>query len=531
MTPPATARKLVLIGLDAADLDVMRPLLDRGELPNMARLFAAGASGILHSTCPPVSAPAWATFLTGLQPGGHGLYAFVVEREQRGTMQLANSSDIHGAKVWDWCAMQGARPVVANVPVTWPAPVVNGAIVTGMLTPESQGVCFTHPPELSDEIRRAVPGYRIDIDRTMMDDREGLYAALSEMSRKHKDLFVHLLRTQRWDCFVGIFTNTDRVQHAFWRNARENVDRHFRECDAHIGEILAEIDPANTVVMLMSDHGFQGSRWKLYVNRALEDAGMLATKRAAALDESYDSRRPDFFEGFQGGRGTKGAEKDAGLVGKVLAGIGVGGTLTIDWPKTRAFLWSLDTGGVAVNLKSRYPHGSVEDADYERVRDEVIATLSSTRTGEGAPAFRWVKRREEVYRGPFVHLAPDVVTAPDDAVEFGMDLDAKEAMRPHRRAEGHHSPRGFVSITGPGIRKGVAIEANIADCLPTMLHAMGLAVPPVCDGKVMLDAFDDARPVQVLDPSRVAAIAAAAPSYSEAEEAELRKSLEGLGYL
>src|SRR5205823_13325169 len=91
---PATFRpmplsKLVVLGLDAADLDVMRPLIDRGEMPHVARLMAQGSSGVLHSTVPPVSAPAWASFLTGRNPGKHGLYSFVVEHGG-GRMQLAN---------------------------------------------------------------------------------------------------------------------------------------------------------------------------------------------------------------------------------------------------------------------------------------------------------------------------------------------------------------------------------------------------------------------------------------------------------
>jgi predicted AlkP superfamily phosphohydrolase/phosphomutase len=399
-----------------------------------------------------------------------------------------------------------------------------------MLTPESPTVVFTHPPELSDEIRRVVPGYRIDIDRQMMDDREHLYDALSDMSRKHRDLFVHLLGTQKWRCFVGIFTNTDRVQHAFWRSGRDLVDRHLRECDAHIAEVLQQVDRHETIVMLMSDHGFQGSRWKLYVNRALEEAGLLATRRATADDPSYGSRRPDFFDAFQGGGGGRGGAR--GLFGRALAKVGVGGHVTVDWPRTRAFLWSLDTGGVAVNLRSRYAHGVVEDQDYESVRDEVIATLRDLRTADGRPALRTVRRREEVYSGEFTSLAPDVVTEPDDAVEFGMDLDARETLREHRRPEGHHSPRGFISLTGPGIRKGARIEGNIADCLPTILHAMGLAIPAVCDGKVLLDAFENPAPVRVLDAAALAApaVAAAVPCTAE-EEAELRKSLEGLGYL
>lgn len=536
------AKKLVVIGLDAADLDVMRPLIAAGRMPVIGGLMAQGASGILHSTIPPVSAPAWATFLTGREPGNHGLYAFVVERERRGRMQLANVTDIQGPKLWDLCAVQGVRPVVANVPVTWPAPPVDGVIVTGMLTPEKDGVAFTHPPALSDEIRKAIPGYRIDIDKAMMADRDHLYDRFAEMNRKHRDLFVHLLRTQPYGCFVGIFTNTDRGQHAFWRSDRHLVDRLFSEVDTHVGEVLAGVDRDETIVMLMSDHGFQGAKWKLYVNRALEDAGLLVTKRSAEPDEHYERRRPDFFEGFQGGRGGKdGAGGEGagdggdGVWDKMLAAVGVGGRVVVDWERTRAFLWSLDTGGVAVNTKSRYAHGSVEDADYEKTRDEIIAVLTKLRTGDGVPCFRTVRRREDAYSGPYVSLAPDVVVEPDDSVTFGMDLDAKEAVRAHKRPDGTHSPRGFIALAGPGVRKGAKIEGKIADCLPTILHALGLAIPETCDGRVLTEAFDDAfnaeRPLRRIADSAGGDAAAQKPVYTKEEEEELRRSLEGLGYL
>lgn len=526
--PIGAAKRLVLLGLDAADLDVIGPLMAAGRMPVIADLVARGTSGILHSTIPPVSAPAWATFLTGVEPGRHGLYAFVVERAG-GETTLARSSDIRAPKLWHHCEAQGLRAVVANVPVTYPPEDCGrSTVVTGMLTPESAGVVFTHPPELSAEIRSAIPGYRIDVDKAMMSERETLFGRMDAITRGHRDLFIHLLRTRPADVFAGIFTNTDRAQHCFWRSDRALVDRMFEDADRYVGEVLAATDPSETVVMLMSDHGFTGARWKLYVNRALQDAGLLATTRSAAPDEHMARRRADSFEDFQGGGG---APRQEGVLGKVLAAVGVGGEPVVDWPRTKAFLWSLDTGGVAVNLRSRYAHGSVEDADYERVRDAVIAALLAVRTGDGRPCFRTVRRREDAYAGEHVASAPDVVVEPQDDVAFGMDLDAREAVREHRRPEGTHSPRGFFSITGPGIRKGVRTEARIADCLPTMLHAVGGAVPAACDGRVITEAFETDRPVRVLAPGAASSAAAAPAAYTAEEEAELRKALEGLGYL
>ncbi len=521
-------RKLLLIGLDALDLDVARPLMESGRMPHLAGLIERGASGILTSTIPPVSAPAWASFLTGVHPGRHGLYSFVVEREVGADTQLANISDIRGPKIWDYVAVQGARPVVANVPVTWPPPEFDGVLVTGMLTPEAREVAFTHPPELGDAIRAAVPGYRIDIDRTMLDDRPTLFESLRAMTRQRRDLFVHLLRTEAWDLNVSVFTNTDRVQHSFWRKERDQIDAFFAEVDTYVGDLLAEVDLDETVVMLMSDHGFQGAKYKLYVNRFLEDAGLLATRRSVD-DDAYARRRPDYFDDFQGGQGDK-AKPEVGRLGGVLAKLGVGGKVVMDWPRTRAFLWSLDTGGVGINLRSRYAHGIVEDADYEAVRDEVIGALTALRLPDGEAAFRTVRRREEVYHGDFAHLAPDVVVEWSDALDLGIQLDAKEAVRSHRREEGHHSPRGFICVAGPGCRTGTTIAGSIVDCLPTALHAMGLKVPVGLDGQVLVEAFDDDRDVETFTPD-LALDGGSGPGFSESEEEELRRSLEGLGYL
>lgn len=522
-----TPAKLLVIGLDAADLAVLDPLMDRGELPHLAGLLREGATGVLHSTVPPVSAPAWGTFMTGLEPGRHGLYAFVVEK--RGApMQLANLGDVHGPKLWDHVAAQGRRPVVVNVPVTWPAPEFDGVLVTGMLTPERPGTVFTHPPELSARIREAVPGYRIDVDRAELDDKEALYGALSTMTRKRCALFLHLMETQPWDLFVATFTNTDRVQHSFWRQDRAKVDAFFRQVDGHVGELLAAIDRADTAVMVMSDHGFQGARWKLYVNRFLADQGMLVTHKVPEDDAHYARRRPDWFDDFQGGSSRK---QGPGLLKKALSRVGVAGETAIDWARTSAFLWSLDTGGVAVNLKSRYPHGTVADEDYEDVRDRVIAALSGLVLPDGVRAFRTVRRREDVYSGPYVDGAPDVVVEPDDCLDFGMNLDAKEAVRKHRDDEGHHSPRGLVSLSGPGFRPRTPIEGRIADCVPTILHALGLDVPGGLDGRVIEEAFADGRAVRFGAAVDASASRAVEAVYSEEEEEELRRSLEGLGYL
>ncbi|MEJ2559378.1 MAG: alkaline phosphatase family protein, partial [Anaerolineae bacterium] len=76
MTNKSLAVRTLVIGLDGASFSLLRPLMECGQMPFLAKLASAGASGILRSTLPPVTAPAWASFLTGKNPGKHGLFTW-----------------------------------------------------------------------------------------------------------------------------------------------------------------------------------------------------------------------------------------------------------------------------------------------------------------------------------------------------------------------------------------------------------------------------------------------------------------------
>ncbi len=192
-----------------------------------------------------------------------------------------------------------------------------------------------------------------------------------------------------------------------------------------------------------------------------------------------------------------------------------------------------------INVKGRSPTGIVEPgAEYEKLRDEIVAGLRAVQHPvTGKPLFEWVKRREEAYHGACLEWAPDVVTkAEGGRLVFGRNMDPGKVVRVSRHGSGNHSDTGILAMRGPGVRKGTALEgANLVDAMPTLCWALGLPVPPGLDGRVLLDAFDPA--LAAANPVRIAAPAApapggpaAAPSTPEEEE-ELRKTLEGLGYL
>jgi predicted AlkP superfamily phosphohydrolase/phosphomutase len=529
------ARKVAVLGLDAADFEFLDPWRAAGDLPTIDGILRGGASGPLRSTDPPVSSPAWATFMTGLNPGAHGLYDFVMEDPATLRPVLARHDLIRGRRLWDLVGAAGKRSVVVNLPITWPPPSFPGAMVTGMLTPEGRG-SFTHPPELADEILRAVPGYRCDLDVALKADRAALRAHLDDLARMNAEAMRFLARREPWDLFVGIFTTTDRAQHLFWPERGTVIREHYRKVDAHLAAILGDLGP-ETLVILLSDHGFHGVRVKFYVNRWLQERGWLATRpRAEAAGEEAAPDRADLERGrafFDPAR------KRRGLLGRIFGGGEEGEDLEVDPARSRAWLYSVWTGGIRVNLRGRSPAGTVEPGrEYEDLRDAIIAGLRELRfPGEDRPLFEFVGRGEEVYRGERVGWGPDVVTrSANFSVEPGKNLERGKVIRVSRHDHGTHSETGILGIRGPGARAGGRVEgARIEDVLPTALWALGLEVPAGIDGRVLAEAFDPE--VVAAHPVRVGAAGAAGPASAAGapmtpeEEEELRRTLEGLGYL
>jgi predicted AlkP superfamily phosphohydrolase/phosphomutase len=553
------ARRFWIVGFDGATFDLILPWAEAGELPHLARLMQTGAWGPLESTCPPVSFPAWSTLITGVNPGRHGIFDFTQRLPGRYQIDFINATYRRVPSLWQRISQSGRRVGVMGFPATFPPESVNGFLISGFDAPVTTRIDHrcVYPPELYGEIApyplsgiqevNIGPGWH---DRALQQ--------LLWSTERRTEVALELLGREAWDLFAIHYGASDTVAHHFWafhdiRSPRHDprggqryggaIGRIYRALDQALGRLL-QVVPENTTLAIVSDHGSGGAgEWVIHLNRWLEKEGWLRFtprkrgQRLAASLRRLGLRLPASWQewAFRGPfrRWVHRLESQNRLGG-------------IDWPRTAAFSEEVNTlPGIWLNVKGREPTGMVVPQEYEALREEICIALEGWRnpeTGEAIIKRAW--NREDLYDGPWVHLAPDIVLEPalDRGYSYTFLSSSDQAASPLRRLtdderlgakggsmNGSHRPNGILILNGAGVRQGQQIaDARLADITPTVLAALGLGLPPNLDGRVLRSAFQ-----QGYLEEQILLEESAPPSpqaYPEEEAALVHERLRGLGY-
>ncbi len=215
--------RILIIGLDGATLDLIAPWAEAGHLPNISSMMQKGVYGKLRSVQPVISAAAWTTFMTGCNPGKHGIYDFVYRETNGYRLRPVTSRNIQQPTLWHLLSEQDRQVGIMNVPMTFPPEKVNGFLVSGLGTPNFKE--FTYPEELGDEL--LAEGYRVN--RKMYypgDDRDGFLQDTQELIDGITTSAIKLLTTREWDLFTVVYRETDDVPHGFWRDMDPEHPQH-----------------------------------------------------------------------------------------------------------------------------------------------------------------------------------------------------------------------------------------------------------------------------------------------------------------
>jgi predicted AlkP superfamily phosphohydrolase/phosphomutase len=565
--------RVLVIGLDAATWTLIRPWIAEGYLPNLAKLMQAGVSGTLKSILPPITPPAWTSFMTGKNPGKHGIFHFVETEHDGYAMKYANATSRRSTTVWKLLNEAGYSVGTMNIPFTYPPEALNGFQISGMDTP-SEASPFVHPPELRDELARHLGHIQFDLrflGAMSTDDRRNqVLAEMEQMDQQWTKAALYLLENHPQDVMMFVFMSIDTVQHYFWQHMDKNhflhdpklapkfghaVRKVYERLDAAVGKI-AERLPPETTVLVVSDHGGGPVVDRtIFLNRYLAQLGLLNYHKKAGTGVRSLGRKLLRF-GFSLLRNTLSSRQKSRLALlfpklRQKSEMAYSSFTNIDWSRTRAYCSEVlaSPPSIWINRKGVRPAGIVEPADYEPLLKfiiEKLGELKDPRTGK--PVIARVYRRDEIFHGPFSGEGADLVLDwwSEDSLfstqpSFPEDTDQPALIirehRPSATSEwgGTHRLNGILIARGPVFKSGAQIEgAQIVDIAPTLLHLLGVPVPEDMDGKVLTGVFNPEFVSTHAVRSGIASgtsEASHSSGYTDEESAKVEERLQALGYL
>ncbi|MCP4230224.1 MAG: hypothetical protein GY771_08755 [bacterium] len=381
-------KRVCVVGLDGVPFTLLRDLTQKGIMPNMAKLAETGHLRPMTVTLPEISSVSWPSYITGTGPGGHGIFGFSELKPNSYDLRFTNFNDLKAPPLWDKLRDDGKRSVVINLPGTYPARPVNGALIAGFVAIDLTKAVY--PLTVYHELKKF--DYQVDIDIVKCrKDHDLLQKHLAD-TLGYRRKAVDLLWDGDWDFFQVVVTGTDRLHHfLFTALINENHHRHemvisyYKEVDRFIGEMYERFSVLNGTdddgFYMLSDHGFCAIEQEVNLNTWLRDNGYL----------EFES---DDFK-----------------------------TLNQITANSKAF--AMDPSRIYINRKGKYPKGMVEEGDGERILGEIASGLKEIKYN-GESAMRDVFRRDEVYSGPYTENGPDLIALS----HHGFDLKASTKPSP-----------------------------------------------------------------------------------------------------
>jgi predicted AlkP superfamily phosphohydrolase/phosphomutase len=564
--------KMLVIGLDGATFSIIKPLVDGGKLPTFQRLLKHGANGVLESTPDTNSPCAWSTFITGKNPGEHGIFGFFENLPNSYEIRFLNGSFRNGKSLWRILSEHGKKVGVINVPFSYPVEEVNGFIIAGPDSPGKNDRGFAYPDGIIREIETHTGDYMIEAGASALVRRGNVAEALYSIQRCIRARAAaarYLLKKDDYNFFMVVFTETDRVQHHFWKyinpshpaysspekeRYRNAIYQTYETLDGVVAELIDAAGP-DYAVIIMSDHGAGPSSSKtFYINRWLRNAGYLNMKSRGSLQhyvrESLEKVIGHAYLFAKSNLKRPWKRRLRNLMpnlknraSSVLRG------LRIDWVNTKAFSWE-NAPTIYFNVKDKFPRGNLEPGeDYDRLREELMERLLNLRDPHsGEKMVESVRKREELYWGPYLHKAPDLFiqlkenqyTVRPSYISRGhhfvehVENERLSKLETVSRPSGVHKRDGVFIFSSPNVSQGRMIEGlRLYDVTATILYYLGVPIPRDFDGAVRQELFTDEfrKDHAVRFSESDSQMRTYDRSYTREQAKMIAERLQGLGYM
>ncbi len=372
-------KKVFVIGLDGVPYSLLNNLVQEGSLPAISCLMESGHLHRMKASLPEISSVSWTNFMTGTNPGTHGIFGFTDFKKDSYELRFPNFLDIKQETFWDKLGERGKKCIIINQPSTYPARKINGILISGFVAIDLAKAVYPH----SYTSRLEQMGYQIDVDTLKSrENPEFLWQELST-TLKAREIALESLMKEDWDYLEFVITGTDRLHHFQW-NTYEDKDHpdhsrfldYYTQIDRMIDKIVESYQKASdgeSPLYLLSDHGFTGIEQEVYLNAWLETEKYLKFSTPSPEDLSEIS------------------------------------------PSSRAF--ALDPNRIYLNTKGKFPQGSVDQSEKKPLKEEIKNKLKNLEY-KGKKVVKRVFDTEEIYSGPEISKGPDLIVLS----EYGFDM-------------------------------------------------------------------------------------------------------------
>lgn len=426
-------KRACVIGLDGVPLSLFKSLMDSGIMQKTKEIVSRGRVEPMTAALPEVSSVSWSTFMTGKNPGGHGIFGFTDFKRDGYTLRYPSFRDLECPTIWDTLGSHGMKSVVVNQPSTYPARPIPGVLISGFvaldldksIAPASYYAAF----EKMD--------YRIDIDtQRCRDNAAELFSSLNALLDARRLAADYLWEMQPWNLMEIVVTGTDRLHHFMWDAWEKERHPHRDDFLAYYGRVDDLIHHLYETFrktggdgdfFILSDHGFCGTKKEVNINTILQREGFLDLPPGASSLEN--------------------------------AGAG-----------TKAF--ALDPARIYLHMKGKFPRGSVAREDAPALLQQLEAIFERLVLGESR-VVRRMFRGSDVYSGPCAERGPDLLLVP----HHGFDLKGRvgaEAVFEERRFQGMHTwdDAFFFSLDG-ALLEGASRQRGTAREIGARASALG----------------------------------------------------------
>jgi predicted AlkP superfamily phosphohydrolase/phosphomutase len=431
----SSSHKVAALGLDGVPYPLLKSLFEAGHMPFLAGIAATGTFVPMETALPPVSSVAWASFMTGKNPGEHGIFGFTDLKNDEISLRLPSFDDLKTPPFWQ--SLRGKRSIVVNLPFTYPARPLSGVLISGFVAPIFERSVY--PETLIPWLKSK--NYRVDVDSVRgRQDRSFLVRDLFETLAVHEEVMLSLLQSEPWDLFIGVITGTDRLHHFFFdayddcaHPMHEDFIRYYQYIDGFVRR-FAERLTTDTRLMLLSDHGFTHLRQQVYLNYILKSLGRLSFVR------------PD---------------------PQSIADI---------HPSSRAF--ALDPGRIYLNTRERFRNGTLTPSAAAAVRAELKNQLERLRPSDvgiydeqAERLFAEARVKEEIYTGNCMPFAPDLVVIPTRGLDVKAAVNVASPVTQDIFTGMHTHDDAFLIVSDVSVAKTL-VKPHITDVAGLVMEAL-----------------------------------------------------------